>query len=63
MKERLEEIMKWSSVSNKQIDYLYKVYYEIYDNDKTKYCRKCPAVIRNIFYKVKRYYATTYEKK
>lgn len=61
MKEKLEEVMKWKSVSGKQIDYLYKLYYELYD-DKRKHCKKCPTVIRRIFDKVKKYYKDNYEK-
>jgi len=61
MKEELEKIMKWKSVSSGQINELYKVYYDLYD-DKRNHCKKCPAVIRRIFDKVKKYYKDNYEK-
>ena len=62
MKEELEEIIKWTSVSGSKVNQLYIMYRKIQPNDKQRYCTKCPAVIRNIFNKVKNYYIQTYEK-
>lgn len=55
MKTTLKEISEWKSVDKSKIDILYDYYYDIFD-DKRKLCKKCPAVIRAVFTKVKKYY-------
>jgi len=61
MKEQLEEIIKWTSVSNERVHTLYSVYKTI-SGDSRRHCKKCPSIIRTIFEKVKLHYKENYEK-
>ena len=54
LQKELDEVCSWSSVSGDKVLRLYALNKKIF-NDEFNYCGKCPAVIRNVFRKVKNY--------
>jgi len=61
IKEELEKMVRWRSVSGPDVLKLYKIYRLIYPQDKSHLCTKCSTVIRNKFNQVKAYYKKNYE--
>ena len=54
LQKELDEVCSWSSVSGDKVLRLYALNKKIF-NDEFNYCHRCPAVIRNVFRKVKNY--------
>lgn len=54
LQKELDEVCSWKSVSGDKVLRLYALNKKIF-NDEFNYCHRCPAVIRNVFKKVKKY--------
>jgi hypothetical protein len=62
IRNELEEVVKWHTVSGDRTLRLYAIY-KLVTGDTNKYCGVCPAVIIGVATRLKKYYKDNYGEK